>query len=63
MYKVLSSLCRKNIKVGRGEGDIKAVGKKLTLDKKGNGSNILFPFSIKAVGKNIKRERGPEIRG
>ena len=59
MYKVpyphwvgggLSSLLGKNIKFGRGEGNIKDVG------KKGKWEEISSPFYIKAVGKNIQWE-------
>ena len=45
----------KNIKLGRGEGNIKAVGKNIKL---GRGE-----WNIKAVGKNIKLGRGYQSFG
>ena len=49
----------KNIKLLRGEGNVKSVGKNITW-KKGKGKQYLLPFHIKAVGKYIKlgRKRG-----
>ena len=45
----------KNIKYGRGEGNIKGVGKNITCN---NGKWKEKSFNFKAVGKNIKWGRG-----
>ena len=44
-----SSLVGKNIKFWRGEGNIKAVGKNITL-KKVRGSNITLPIIVRLLG-------------
>ena len=52
LYKVPYPLLGKNIKLERGEGITKAVGKSIT-QQKGKGEAISFPCSIKTSGKNI----------
>ena len=47
----------KIIKFGRGDGNIKAVGTNINWKK---GKHYPLSFHIKAVGKNIKKENGPE---
>ena len=47
----------RNIKFGRGEGNIMAVRKNIPW-KKGEGKQYHLPYNIKAVCKNIKWGRG-----
>ena len=47
----------KNIKLGRGEGNVKSVRKNITWNK-GNGGKILFPLILRLLGKNIQFRTG-----
>ena len=60
---LIFSLLGKNVKLWRGEGNTIAVGKNITWKKR--GSNIIFPFIIRLLGRISSGEegKGTEILG
>ena len=48
----------KNIKLGRGEGNIMDLGKNITWKKRRRGSNIIFPIILRLLGVILSGEKG-----